>query len=308
MATPQSIATTSRRVDAETAPRPAAETLGSWRIGERLAAGRLTEVFRACPHGASAETPQQYALKRLRPTWWDHSVAVEQFGREAQAAREIHHPHVVSVLAAQVHEPPYYLVMPQLEGATLRDVLCAAQRPSLAVTLWLARQMAQAILAVSQHGWIHGDVTPANMIVSPDGHLTVIDLGSVRHVDEPAIRGSEPTLLGTPAYLAPEVLTSTLSATCRSDVYSLGAVIFEMLTARPYVDARDVGGVVLAHRQGTLPRLQEIANDVPFDVLRAVDRCLSRDPLRRPDPDALVAQLVSLEIRYLADRLSLDVG
>jgi len=147
---------------------------------------------------------------------------------------------------------------------------------------------------------IHGDVKPSNVFLSPDGHATLLDLGFARPIGA-AHCLADRCVLGTPSYMAPELLTSASTADIRSDVYSLGVVLYEMLAGRLPFDAADLGALVSQHRQGSLPRLEKLAPWLPADVVRLVSRMLAKDLLRRPSPAELLRQLTAMEIAALAE-------
>ena len=117
--------------------------------------------------------------------------------------------------------------MPWLEGASLAARLADGQQFGVPEALWIARQTAEALDALHAAGWMHGDVTPGNIHVSPTGHVTLLDLNFARRSDEIGSAVDRP-IMGTCSYLAPEYLTSALRPDIRSDIYSLGVVLFEM--------------------------------------------------------------------------------
>ena len=156
--------------------------------------------------------------------------------------QSVSHPHLVPVLAASVLEPPRLLVMPWLEGASLQARLAAGETFNIPKALWIARQTAEALDGLHAAGWMHGDVTPGNIHVSPAGHVTLIDLSFARRSDEIGSAADRP-IMGTCSYIAPEYLTSALRPDIRSDIYSLGVVLFEMLSGRVALSGQGLGGV-----------------------------------------------------------------
>lgn len=222
-------------------------------------------------------------------------------GREAEVARQVSHPHLIAVLDAHLAGPSSYLVMPHLEGATLADIVTEGEPLPLPLVLWLARQAAQGLAALHAAGWLHTDLKPANLHVSQRGHLTLLDLGFARRERETAPCG-ERAVLGTPAYLAPEALSPSLAIDARSDLYSLGAVLFEMLTRRrPYVGDSALE-ISEQHRQTPAPDPRTYAPAVPRALADLVRTLLAKEPLRRPQSAGeLVDQLVRLEIAAFAE-------
>ena len=270
--------------------------IGQWELGELVAAGGLTRVYRARPAGSPPDLPAPYALKMLRPRWHDDPRAVGLLRREALVGRTLSHPHVVSVLAASVSRPPYYVVMPWLSGTTLKARLAAQQTLPLHLALAVARQVAMALDALHRAGWMHGDVTPANIYISPEGHVTLLDLGFARRRDEIG-SAVDRCVMGTWTYIAPEMIISALRADIRSDIYSLGGVLYEMLSGRPPFQATEPADLAQQHRQAVPKPLRDFLPCLPLDVAHLVPRMLAKAPLRRPHtPADLVDQLVRLEI------------
>lgn len=276
--------------------------LGAWDLVGLAAEGSLAQVYRARPVNSRDDLPAGYAVKVLHDRWNGDPRAVAMFRREAELGRTIAHCHLVSVLAAQLTEPPYYLVMPWLEGQTLRRLLNDAGPPDLPTALWIARQAAEALAALAAAGWRHGDLKPENLFVSRDMHVTVLDLGLARRVDEPD-SVLDRCVAGTCRYVAPEAITSTLAADVRSDIYSLGAVLFEMLAGRPPVPGDTVEAILRAHREGPPPDVRRLAPQLPDGVIRLLRQTLSKEPLRRPQtPDDLVERLARLEVLSFTER------
>jgi serine/threonine-protein kinase len=273
-----------------------------WELVEFVGLGSLAHVYRARPVGSPPNRPANYAVKMLRPCWQDDAQAIRLLQREALVGQSISHPHLVSVLAAPVLEPPHLIVMPWLEGASLANRLAEGQQFGVPESLWIARQTAEALDALHQAGWIHGDVTPGNIHVSPTGHVTLLDLNFARRQEELGSIVDRP-IMGTCGYLAPEYLTSSLRPDVRSDIFSLGAVLFELLAGhRPY-SAETLEQLSLQHRQSAPPDLIRVSPYVPREVSPLVRRMMAKDPLRRPQtPSELIEQLVALEIATFSQR------
>jgi serine/threonine-protein kinase len=243
-----------------------------------------------------ADRPAGYAVKILADRWADRPAAIEVMRREAVVGRNISHPHLVSVLSAHVGAAPYFLVMPLLEGASLAQRLATGERPSVPAALWFGRQTAEAMRALHEGGWMHADVKPSNLFISPDGHATLLDLGFAR---QPADTTSivDRCVTGTMHYIAPEMLTSALRPDIRSDIYSLGATLYEALAGRPPFQAPSLEQLADLHRQAEPRPLRLLNPIVPANVARFVHQMLAKEPLRRPrTPAEVVERLVALEI------------
>ncbi|NLX95860.1 MAG: serine/threonine protein kinase [Rhodopirellula sp.] len=269
-----------------------------------VAEGPLARVYRARPSEASPQQSPAYSLKMLRKEWQEDPKAVASLHCEAEAGRSVANPHLIPVLAARLSGPPYYLVMPWLEGRTLGAHLASPASLDLPMVLWIVRQVAEGLAAMDDAGWVHGDVKPANIFVSPDGHATLLDLGFARR---PGQSGSiaDRCVLGTCSYMAPEVMTSALGADIRSDLYSLGVVLFEALAGRLPFTGNTLSQMVEQHKQARPPLLRRLRPAVPTGVADLVAALLSKQPLRRPQtPRELIRRLVELEIETFAERAS----
>lgn len=274
--------------------------LGHWELSTLIGEGAFCRVFAARPAGA-ATRPHSYAVKLLKEQWHDQPAAVATLVREAEALRLVRSAHVATVLEAQISRPPYCLVMPRYEGRTLAEMLRAG-RLTLAQSLWYARQTAEALAALERADWMHGDVKPTNVIIGPDGHATLVDLGFARRTRQ-GTADLDRTVLGSIHYMAPETIVSRLRSDIRSDLYSLGVMLYQMLTGRLPFEGTDVGELMRAHRQQRPRRLRSLAPEVPSGVTALVDHMLSKEPLRRPQSAAAVVQrLAGFEIDCLVCR------
>ena len=222
-------------------------------------------------------------MKVLRKEWWRDPHAIEMQRRAAWVGRKASHPNLLPVLSAGVEQPPFYTVSPKLEGRSLAAILEQQRRLPMAVTLWIVRQVAEALDALHATArMIHADVKPANIVVGPDGHATLIDLGFV-HTPAESRHWSTRPVYGTLNYMAPEALTSSLAASPQSDVYSLGVTLYEMLAGGlPFV-GRDAEQLIRQHREAKPECIRERRPETPKPVASLVHRMLAKDPLRRPE-------------------------
>ncbi len=273
-----------------------------WELVNFAAEGGLAQIFRARPAGSPTNQPALYALKMLLPDWQNDPQAVRLLKREALVGQSVSHPHLIPILYASVQQSPRFVVMPWLEGATLEQRLAAGQRFDLPQVLWIARQTAEALEALHRAGWMHGDVKPSNIMLSPGGHATLLDLGFARRTDETG-SAVDRCVLGTFYYIAPEFLTSAIRADIRSDIYSLGAVLYRILAGRLPFAGHDLAELASQHKQSLPPELRRIAPHLPAGVARLIHQMLSKDPLRRPqNPRELIEIMARLEIETFSER------
>ena len=280
-------------------------TLGPWQLGRLLQSGPLAEVFEAKPTDAMPHTGWHYVLKRLHTHWEGEPRAIDLFTRGVRVGREIAHPHLVAVLDARIEAAPYHAVMPRLEGEPLDALLRGGRRIELPLALWFVRQAAEVLAALHRRDWLHADVKPANMMLGPTGHVTLMDLDFARRFTE---SGStmDRWVAGTFQYIAPEMITSAGCFDGRSDIYSLGATLFEMLAGRPPYLGHDLADLATQHRQARQPNLAQLAPGLPDAVVDLTHRMLAKEPLRRPHAASeVVSALVALEISTLPRQVAL---
>jgi serine/threonine-protein kinase len=271
--------------------------IGPWQLVRLISESELARVYVARPADGADESPAAYVVKVLRKEWWRDPHAIEMQRRAAWVGRKVSHPHLLPVLSAGVEQPPFYTVSPKLEGRSLARIIDQQRRLPLAITLWIARQVAEALDALHTTArMIHSDVKPANIVVAPDGHATLVDLGFVHTPGESRHWSTRP-VYGTLNYLAPEALTSSLSASPQSDVYSLGVTLYEIISGGLPFIGRDAEQLIRQHREAKPECLASRRPDTPPAVASLIHRMLAKDPLRRPDSAlAVVEELVRLEI------------
>lgn len=281
--------------------------IGPWQLVRLINESELARVYLARPADCCSQ-PANYVVKMLRKEWWRDSKAIEMQRRAAWLGQQISHPHFLPVLSANVQQAPFYFVTPKIEGFALDEILKQgktniARRLSLPIILWITRQVAEALATLHDStGMIHADVKPGNILVSNEGHATLIDLGYA-HSPAEAKHWSSRTVLGTLNYIAPEVVTSSLAATPASDLYSLGATLYEMITGRVPFEAEGPDDLVRFHRESKPECVRHHVPQLPKPVASIVHRLLAKDPLRRPESAAtLVEELIRLEIDCFSNR------
>ena len=272
---------------------------GPWDVVQSIHEGAICRSLRVRPHGLPATRLAHYVLKTLLPRWANVPAAQETLAREAAASKAARSPHVIAVLDAALESSPRYLVTPWLEGCTAAK-LVASGPLDVATALGILRQTAEALEALSQAGWRHGDLSPANIHVDPRGHVTLLDLGAARRLDEPA-RDAGSCLIGSLGYLAPEAFVASGAMDIRSDLYSLGIIAFELLTgARPF-DASTPGELARQHREQPLPNIQRRNILVARELDQWLRQLTAKIPERRPSaPRFVVDALLDFEIDALA--------
>jgi len=276
----------------------AVPTIPDYELLACLGGGPLTSVYAA----RAAADDSTCAIKLLRPDWEDQPVGIKLLQREARAGLSVRHPHLVRLLDAHVTRPPCFIVMELLPGESLRRRLRRDYALDAPTASWIARQTAEALAALHRKDFIHGDVKPDNVRLAAHGRAVLVDLGFAHHPGENASFLDSGYLLGTADYLAPELCGADPRDDVRSDIYSLGVALFEMLAGRLPYAAGTVEETLRRHCEAAPANLRDHADAVPAGLADLVARMLSRNPDERPRADALVQELIGMEIATLGRR------
>jgi serine/threonine-protein kinase len=258
---------------------------GRYELQELLGSGGMSSVYRA--HDTLLE--RDVALKVLHEHHHEDEEFVERFRREARAVARLSHPNIVTVIDRGEDEGRQFIVFEYVEGQTLKDILEAGPldiRRALEVTIAVARGLAFA----HEHGIVHRDVKPQNVLLNEDGQAKVTDFGIARSLDVEGMTQSG-TVLGTSNYIAPEQATGR-PVDVQTDVYSLGVVLFELLTGEAPFSGESFVAVAMQHVHEPAPRVLDRRRDVPTQVAHAVERALEKDPADRfQSMDGLAGEL-----------------
>jgi len=236
---------------------------------------------------------RQVALKVLRPEF-AAAVGPQRFFSEIRVVANLQHPHILPLFDSGSANGFLYYVMPFVEGESLRQRLLREPRPPLAEALRIVREAADALAYAHEHGVVHCDVKPENILLQKD-HVLVADYGIARaaNLGEP-VAGSG-AVFGTPQYMSPEQALGNADIDGRSDVYSLGCVLYEMLSGAPPFEGHSVTTIVARHSLEQVPSLSLVDRSVPEKVQAAVARALAKNPAERFHMSEFAALLAGLE-------------
>jgi serine/threonine-protein kinase len=258
---------------------------GRYELHELLGSGGMSSVYRA--HDKLLE--RDVALKILHEHHHEDEEYVERFRREARAVAQLSHPNIVTVIDRGEEDGRQFIVFEYVAGETLKDVVDSGPLDvprALEVTIAVARGLGFA----HRHGIIHRDVKPQNVLLNQDGQAKVTDFGIARSLDVEGMTESG-TVLGTSNYIAPEQATGQ-DVDVRTDVYSLGAVLFELLTGEVPFTGDSFVAVAMKHVHEPTPSVLDLRRDVPIRVALAVERALEKQPADRfGSMEELVAEL-----------------
>jgi LysM repeat protein/predicted Ser/Thr protein kinase len=247
---------------------------GRYLLLSEIGSGGMGTVYRA----RDTRTGHLVAIKVLHPHLARDPAYLERFRREAKIALALDSRHIVQVLDFGHEGESNFLVMEYVDGTSLRRLLQSRRRLPLQDALRVAIQVARALEEAHSKGVVHRDIKPENILVLGDGTVKVADFGIARARDYSTLTVTG-AFIGTVQYMAPEVFTG--SADFRSDIYSLGIVLYQMLAGAPPFDAPTPWEVMRQHREDVPPPLEERVPGVPGVVEGLVRRCLAKEPDER---------------------------
>jgi serine/threonine protein kinase len=266
----------------EKAELRAGQTIGSYEVISFLSRGGMGEVYLA----EDKRLGRKVALKLLPASFTTDADRLRRFEQEARAASALNHPNIITIYEIREGAGSHIIATEFVEGETLRLRLSRSAL-TLSETLNIAIQVADALSAAHKAGIIHRDIKPENIMLRPDGYVKVLDFGLAKLSEEatPAVAAEAPTIqvrtgsgivIGTAGYMSPEQARG-LGVDHRSDIFSLGAVIYEMLARRKPFEGDTASDTLAAILKTEPPPLPRVAKGVPSELVRIVNKTLRKD-------------------------------
>jgi serine/threonine-protein kinase len=266
---------------------------GRYELVRRLGSGGTSSVWRATDLADGGDV----AVKILHISRAESPEAVARFEREGELLSKVRNPHVVRSHDRGEHDGRPFMVLDLVEGENLRERLRREGRLPVVEAVAIGEQVAAGLAAAHAMRVVHRDLKPANVLVAVSGHVTIVDFGISRALEQPGLTEAGRTV-GTGEYVSPEqALGRPVDA--RSDLYSLGVLLFEMLAGRPPFQGAGFTEIATKHVRAPAPFLADHRPDAPLAIVALIGRCLAKDADDRPQR----ADLVQAELRAVLDSL-----
>jgi eukaryotic-like serine/threonine-protein kinase len=244
---------------------------GRYRIQRKLGAGGMADVYLA----EDQELGRRVAIKILNGRHANDDQFIERFRREAKNAAALNHPNIVSIYDRGEAEDTYYIAMEFLDGRTLKELIIGRGAAPVNVAVEYARQILSALRFAHRHGIVHRDIKPHNVLVDSEGRVKVTDFGIARAgTSQMTETGS---IVGTAQYLSPEQARGG-EVDPRSDLYSLGVVLYELLTGKTPFDGETPVEIAMKHLSNAPEPPSKLRPDIPPELDKVVLRALAKDP------------------------------
>lgn len=265
-----------------------------YRIDVVVGAGGMATVYKA--FDTTLERP--VALKVMRREVTSEPDQLERFRREARAAAKLNHAHIVTVIDAGEENGRPYIVFEFIEGETLKQRIKSRGKLPVTEAVAYAIEIGSALMAAHAAGLVHRDVKPQNVLLDPHGHAKVADFGIARELEANDGLTKTGRVLGTTDYVSPEQAMGE-DVTGQSDIYSLGIVLFEMLTGEPPFKGENHVAVAMKHVKEQLPDVQRLRPEVSSALAAVIEKMTAKEPIDRyltaADAESDLEDLLAIE-------------
>ncbi|HET6575450.1 MAG TPA: serine/threonine-protein kinase [Fimbriiglobus sp.] len=263
--------------------------VGPFEIESEIGSGAMGTVYQATWHKDGQDVP--VALKVIALGLASNEGAMARFEREANILKQLRHPHIVRLYATGRYKQTPFIAMEHVNGEGLDRVLGRRGKMGWEDVVGYAKQLCEALQHAHEKGIIHRDLKPSNLMVTPDGRLKLTDFGIAKDTDVTSLTGANSTI-GTAAYMSPEQCKGDRNLTAKSDLYSLGIVLYELVTGRKPFTADTTVEMFLKHVNETPIRPGRLVPDLPVWLDNLIMFLLEKERERRPLDAATVGKLL----------------
>tara|TARA_B100001287_G_scaffold122638_1_gene103427 strand:- start:259 stop:2028 length:1770 start_codon:yes stop_codon:yes gene_type:complete len=246
-----------------------------YEITQLLGEGGMSFVYKA----VDKQLKRTVAIKTLKPVYVEQEKFVERFKREAQTAANLNHPNIVQIFDWGIGDEPFF-VMEYIEGNTLASIISRKKSISMNDILFIGAQVASGLHAAHSKGLVHRDIKPGNIMITPEGKVKVTDFGIVSLQNEESDITKTGSILGTASYISPEQAQGK-PVSKESDLYSLGTVLYELITGRPPFEGETPISTATKHITDKPEKLSTYRVDIPKGIENAIMKLLHKYPKDR---------------------------
>ncbi len=263
---------------------------GRYQIIEELGHGGMGRVYKVF----DAKIQEKIALKLIKPDVVSDPGTIERFSNELKLARKVRHPNVCGMYDLGEAEGTHFITMEYVSGEDLKSFIRRSRHLTVETAVGIAKEISEGLAAAHRLGVIHRDLKPGNIMIDHDGNALIMDFGIARSLKGKGITGAG-VMIGTPEYMSPEQ-TEGKDVDQRSDIYSLGVIIFEMLTGRVPFEGETPVAVAVKHKTEPPPDPKKLNPQISDDLNKLILRCLEKDLAKRcQSADEVLGELNEIE-------------
>lgn len=263
---------------------------GRYQIIEELGQGGMGKVYKVL----DKETNEKVALKLIKPEISSDKKTIERFRNELTTARKIGHRNVCRMYDLNREEGSYYITMEYVSGEDLKSFIRRSGQLAVGTTIRIAKQVCEGLIEAHRLGVVHRDLKPSNIMIDKEGSARIMDFGIARSLKEKGITGAG-VMIGTPEYMSPEQVEGK-EVDQRSDIYSLGVILYEMVTGKVPFEGDTALTIAVKHKTEEPKNPKEFNSQLSNDLSRVILRCLEKDKEKRyQSAGEVLSELESIE-------------
>jgi serine/threonine protein kinase/tetratricopeptide (TPR) repeat protein len=263
---------------------------GRFQIIEELGKGGMGKVYKA----NDIDIKEKVAIKLIKPEISTDKKTIERFQNEIKFARKIRHKNVCQMYDLNREEGTYYITMEYVEGENLKNMIRMSGQLGMGTVISVAKQVCEGLAEAHKLGVVHRDLKPSNIMLDREGYVRIMDFGIARSLKEKGITGAG-VMIGTPEYMSPEQVEGK-ETDQRSDIYSLGVILYEMVTGKVPFEGDTPFTIGVKHKSEIPKDPKELNSQIPNDLNRVIIKCLEKDKEKRyQSTDEVRSELENIE-------------